>query len=261
MIQLNFKEYGSGENYLVILHGFLGTLDNWHTLAQAWAEQGLHVFSLDARNHGKSPHTASHSIALMVEDVKDFLTQQKINSTAILGHSMGGKVAMQFALTYPDLTTRIIVADIAPRPYRSGAHDEVFKAITNVDLNRAQTRKEIEQSMAVYLGDMGTRQFIMKSLGRVDDAHYRWKFNAQVLQRDYIQILHEINSPTPYLKPVIFLKGDQSLYIQEKDHFLINKLFPKADIITIERAGHWLHADSPQQVFQKVKDFLYSTSL
>lgn len=255
-IELNYKEYGTGDNNLIILHGFLGSLDNWHSLATEWANAGLHVFALDQRNHGKSPHTSSHSINLMVDDVRDFMQQHQLNKASVLGHSMGGKVAMQFALTYPELTNKLIVADMAPRPYRNGAHDDVFKAINNVNLSKAQTRKEVELAMAEYLGDFGTRQFVMKGLDRVDEAHYKWKFNVDVLKRDYVNILVEINSSTSFDGDVLFIRGGNSLYVQEKDLALIEKLFPNYKLVTVEQAGHWLHADKPKVVLDEVLKFM-----
>ena len=256
MITLNYKEYGSGEKYFIILHGFLGSLDNWHSLATEWGNHGLHVFVVDQRNHGKSPHTSSHSIPLMVGDVKDFMEQHHITKTTLLGHSMGGKVAMQFALTYPELTDKLIVADMAPRPYRNGAHDDVFKAINNVDLSKAQTRKDVEQAMAQYLGDFGTRQFIMKGLDRADESHYTWKFNVEVLKRDYINILQEIYSLNHFLGDALFIRGGNSLYVQEKDLPAIHKLFPHYKLVTVDDAGHWLHADKPKKVIEEVMNFL-----
>lgn len=256
MIQLNYKEYGTSGPILIILHGFLGSLDNWHSLATEWGNNGLHVFTLDARNHGKSPHTDAHSIQLMVEDVKDFMLQKHIAKANILGHSMGGKVAMQFALTYPELTEKLLVADMAPRAYRVGAHDDVFNAINNVDLNKAQTRKEVDEAMAVYLGDFGTRQFVMKGLERTDDEHYKWKFNVATLQKDYEDILHKIEANHPFNKPVLFLRGALSLYIQEKDFALMQELFPNHQLITLEKAGHWLHADQPKLFGKAVLDFV-----
>ena len=256
MIQLNYKEYGTSGAPLIILHGFLGSLDNWHSLATEWSNHGLHVFSLDARNHGKSPHTSRHTITLMVDDVRDFMEQHQLQKASILGHSMGGKVAMQFALTYPELTEKLLVADMAPRAYREGAHNDVFKAINHVDLTKAQTRKEVDEAMAVYLGDFGTRQFVMKGLERVDDSHYKWKFNTATLHQDYREILLKVESDKPFNGQVLFLRGSLSLYIQEKDFTLMQELFPNHQLVSIEKAGHWLHADQPKLFFKAVVDFI-----
>lgn len=256
MLTLNYKEYGSGSNIIIVLHGFLGSLDNWHTLATEWAGKDLHIYTLDQRNHGRSPHTEDHSIQLMANDLYDFMQQHHISDATILGHSMGGKVAMQFALDHPEQISKLIVADMAPRGYRGGAHDDVFRAIRNVDLSKAQLRKEVEQAMAEYLGDFGTRQFVMKSLDRIDEGHYRWKFNIDVLEREYTDMIREVNSEHVFEKPALFIKGGNSLYIQDKDLPLIEKLFPFYILKTIEHSGHWLHADNPKSFSEIVLDFV-----
>lgn len=257
MIELNYKEYGSGDHYLIILHGFLGSLDNWHSLATEFGNSGLHVFSLDLRNHGKSPHTESHSIQLMVDDLNDFMFQRGIEQSIILGHSMGGKVAMLFALQFSSLCTQLIVADIAPKQYKPG-HDEVFNAIFEVDLTHISSRKEAEESMKKYLGDFGTRQFILKNLERTSDGKYNWKFNLKTLYNDYTGINTEIKSSYTYDLPTLFLKGELSLYIKEEDFPKIVSLFPKAQLNIIPNAGHWLHADNPVLFKEAVLDFCNS---
>ncbi|MFN5026145.1 MAG: alpha/beta fold hydrolase [Bacteroidota bacterium] len=255
MLHLNFKTYGSGEHTLIIIHGFLGSLDNWHTLATRWGEAGIQVFSLDMRNHGKSPHTHTHSIDDMVQDVVDFMQQQHLSSATLLGHSMGGKVAMQCALNHPGLVEKLIVADMAPRAYRHG-HDDVFKAIQNIDLSAVQSRKEAEDAMKPYLGDFGTRQFILKNLERTDSGHYSWKFNLTTLLHEYEEILKPIDSVTTYSHPALFLKGELSVYIKDTDREHILKLFPLAKVVSVSQAGHWLHADQPEIFFKYVHDFV-----
>jgi pimeloyl-ACP methyl ester carboxylesterase len=192
----------------------------------------------------------------MADDLRDFMQQHNIGEAAILGHSMGGKVAMQFALDHPDRVNKLIVADMAPRGYRGGAHDDVFRAIRNVDLSKAQLRKDVEQAMAEYLGDFGTRQFVMKSLDRVDEGHYRWKFNIDVLEREYPDMIREVNSDHSFDKPVLFVRGGNSLYIQDKDLDLIAKLFPDYTLKTIDNSGHWLHADNPKAFSEIVMEFV-----
>jgi esterase len=254
MIDLNFKEYGSGDNSVIILHGFLGSLDNWHTLATDWSKAGLHIYSLDLRNHGKSPHTETHSIQLMVDDLNDFMFQHHIEKATILGHSMGGKVAMLFALQYPSLCTQLIVADIAPKEYKRG-HDEIFTAIFEVNLNSIQTRKEAEEAMKPFIGDFGTRQFILKNLERKSDGEYSWKFNIRTLFQDYDEIRKPIKSLHTYNEPTLFLKGSLSTYIQDEDINAIKSLFPYMQIKTIADAGHWLHADKPTVFYETILAF------
>jgi esterase len=255
MLELNFKEYGEGENNLIVLHGFLGSLDNWHTLATEWGKAGLHVYTLDLRNHGKSPHTEHHSIQLMVDDLNDFMFQHHISSATVLGHSMGGKVAMLFALQYPGLCTKLIVSDMAPKAYKRG-HDDVFDAIFQVSLDKITTRKEAEEAMKPFLGDFGTRQFILKSLERTEEGKYEWKFNLKTLFQDYDEIIKSIEMKTTYDNPALFVKGELSAYIKEEDMEKIYQLFPFATLESIGSAGHWIHADKPKEFFETVLNFV-----
>jgi len=254
MLQLNFKEYGQGNQYLIILHGFLGSLDNWHTLATELAKNGLHVFSIDQRNHGKSPHTANHTLQLMVDDLNDFLFQQNIQEAIILGHSMGGKVAMLFSIQFPSLCRKLIVADIAPKEYNRG-HDSVFDAIFQVNLTQITSRKQADDAMTPYLGDLNTRQFILKSLDRNTDGMYEWKFNLQTLTNDYDEIRKSIGINYKYEGETIFIKGGISNYIMDSDTQPILQLFPNATVTNIPNAGHWLHAEKPLEFLAIVLDF------
>jgi esterase len=254
-VKLNYKEYGSGNHVLLILHGFLGSLDNWHTLATLWSTMGLHVYSLDMRNHGKSPHTAEHTIALMADDIIAFLNNQNLNNVMVLGHSMGGKVAMYLALHHPEYVSKLIVADIAPKKYKSGAHDDVFSAIRHVDLNGITTRKEAEVAMIPFLGDFSTRQFILKSLEREGDT-FKWRFNIETLINQYENVIGDIDAGSPFMKDVLFLKGSQSLYIKSEDETAIKRLFPMAMLTEIDKAGHWLHADNPNAFTESILKFV-----
>ncbi len=255
MIQLNYKQYGSSGPALIILHGFLGSLDNWHTLSTEWGKAGFMVYAIDQRNHGKSPHTATHTIADMAEDLYDFMFDHHIEKATILGHSMGGKVAMFFALKYPEKTEKLIVADMAPRAYKHG-HDDVFNAIKNVNLTAIQTRKEAEEAMKPFLGDSGTRQFVLKNLERTTEGRYTWKFNFETLYRDYEDILKPAETTSFYAGKTLFIRGGLSLYIRDKDMELIHTLFPEAKLETINQAGHWLHAEKPTEFFDLVTRFM-----
>jgi esterase len=255
MIQLNFKKYGEGATNLIILHGFLGSLDNWHTLATDWGKSYLTVYAIDQRNHGKSPHTDTHTIADMVDDLYNFMQQFHIDKAIILGHSMGGKVAMQFALSYPMQTEKLIVADMSPRAYKHG-HDDVFNAIKSIELSRIQSRKEADEAMKPFLSDFGTRQFVLKNLERNEIGEYKWKFNLKTLYKDYENILLETHANNKYNGPVLFLKGGLSLYIREQDDVMIKKLFPHAELAIIEEAGHWLHAEKPKAFYELVLNFI-----
>jgi esterase len=252
-MQLNFKKLGSGEA-LIILHGFMGSLDNWQSLANEFAKS-YEVYLIDARNHGKSPHTATHSIAEMVEDLFDFLHQQQISKANIIGHSMGGKVAMQFAVNYPSCVNKLVIADIAAKKYGRG-HDDVFEALYAIDLTKIQTRKQAEEAMLPHVSEFGTRQFLLKNLERLENGTYQWKMNLDVLHRDYEEITLEVKTNKPITIPVLFLKGELSRYIKNEDWDQIQSIFPKAELKEISKAGHWLHADNPKEFYEKVIAFL-----
>jgi pimeloyl-ACP methyl ester carboxylesterase len=252
-MQLNFKKLGSGEA-LIILHGFMGSLDNWQSLANEFAKS-FEVYLIDARNHGKSPHTSTHSIAEMVDDLFDFMQQQHISQAHIIGHSMGGKVAMQFAVNYPNCVNKLVVADIAAKKYERG-HDDVFEALYAIDLTKIETRKQAEEAMLPHVSEFSTRQFLLKNLERLENGTYQWKMNLGVLHRDYDEITQEVKSIMPITIPVLFLKGELSKYIKHEDWEQIQSIFPMAELKEISKAGHWLHADNPKEFYEKVMIFL-----
>lgn len=250
---LNYKEYGEGQP-LLILHGFMGSLDNWHTLASNFGKK-YHVFAIDQRNHGRSPHTDEHSIALMVEDLKQFIAQHHLSKVNLLGHSMGGKVVMQFALLYPELVQTVIIVDIAPKQYKRG-HDDVFEAIFSVDLNLLESRKQAEEMMLPYVQDFGTRQFLLKNLDRKEDGKYAWKMNLRTLHMDYEEIIKSIESDQPFLGKTLVIKGGKSRYILDSDRADFSHLFPNYSLETIDGAGHWVHAEAPAEFQKLVESFL-----
>lgn len=252
-MQLHYKQYGQGQP-LLILHGFMGSLDNWHTLATQFGNSHS-VFAIDQRNHGKSPHSEKHTLGLMVQDVKQFIETHQLEKVSIIGHSMGGKVAMQFALDYPYLVNKLIVVDIAPRQYKRG-HDDVFKAILAVELAQIESRKHAEQMMEMYVPDFGTRQFLLKNLDRREDGSYAWKMNLQTLHADYDEIIKAVLSKGFFDGQTLIIKGVNSKYIRKEDEFDFNRLFPNNQFIEIPKAGHWVHAEAPQLFFEAVNNFL-----
>jgi pimeloyl-ACP methyl ester carboxylesterase len=232
----------------------MGSLDNWQTLAGKFGDFG-NVITLDQRNHGKSPHTDIHSIPLMVNDLKLFLDQHKLETIYLMGHSMGGKVAMQFALDFPDKVEKLVVVDIAPRKYLRG-HDDVFEAIYAIDLNKIQSRKDAELAMESLMPDYGTRQFLLKNLDRKEDGTYQWKMNLPVLHTYYEEITQEIGSNRKFLNPTLVIKGGKSNYIKQSDEADFLHLFPNYEITSIPNAGHWVHFDQASQFIQVIKSEL-----
>lgn len=255
-MQLNYKSYGSGPA-LIILHGLFGSLDNWQTLAREYADD-FSVYTIDQRNHGKSPQSDSpFTYRQLAADLYEFMEQHGIYETHLLGHSMGGKTVMQFAAEHPDLIDRIVVADMGIRQYPSH-HDLVLDTLDAFPFKDISTRKEADAWMETRIEDFGVRQFLLKSLVRDSSGkqEFRWKFNFPVLLRDYDNILGKVQSDYPIHNPALFLRGGNSEYVRDEDFKDIKTLFPNAVLDTIETAGHWLHAEAPEEFYQKTLSFL-----
>lgn len=252
-MELNYKQFGQGEP-IIILHGLFGTLDNWQTIAKQLSENYM-VFIVDQRNHGKSPHSDEFSYKIMAEDLKEFMFQHHIYEATIIGHSMGGKVAMRFALDYPDMVTKLIVVDIAPKKYKGG-HETIFEAMFELDLDNLKDRKSIDEALKVKIPEDGVRLFLMKNLARQKEGGYRWKMNLPVLYENYQEILSTLEAEEVYDESVLFIRGENSNYIKDDDILDIQELFPLMQLETVSNAGHWVHAENPKVFLEKVHIFL-----
>jgi esterase len=254
MLALNNKTFGQGDP-LIILHGLFGTLDNWQTLGRQISEQYM-VYLIDQRNHGRSPHTDAMDYEMMANDLHYFLEDNWIFRANILGHSMGGKTAMQFALQYPDMVNKLIIVDIAPKEY-VGGHQPIFDALFSLDLNNIEARKEADLQLQQQVKDYGVRQFLLKNLAR-DKASggFRWKMNLPVIYKHYQDILAPPELISPFEGKVLFIRGGRSGYIADEDFMEIYYWFPNARIETIPKAGHWVHAEAPNLLLNMVMDFL-----
>lgn len=255
-MKLNYKEYGRGEP-VIILHGLFGTLDNWQTMARQLAGD-YSVFTLDQRNHGRSPHTEVHDYHSMAEDLKQFMESHWMFNASIIGHSMGGKTAMQFALEHPDMVKKLVVVDIAPKAY-PGSHHDIFDAFLSLELDKIQTREEVELHLSHLIEGEDVRRFLMKNLTRRKGGGFELKINLPVLHRHYEDVLAAVHGSHPFEGPTLFIRGGRSRHIQPGDEVLIKELFPNARIETIEKAGHWVHADAPDELLELVKEFLAKT--
>lgn len=251
-VRLFHKTYGSGSP-VIILHGLLGSLDNWHTVSTRLAER-YQVFSLDQRNHGRSPHLDEMTYDAMAGDLGEFIRSENIGTAALIGHSMGGKTAMEFALRHPSLTSVLVIVDIAPRGY-APHHDHIFEALAAIDLARYSSRSEIDGALSAGIPSIPVRQFLMKNLARDEHNAFRWKVNLDALRRHYDELNRRIVSSVPYPGPTLFLRGSRSDYIEQADEPDIRTLFPKAEIVTVD-SGHWIHAEQPDEFLRVVVDFL-----
>jgi esterase len=251
-MQLNYQSYGKGSP-LVILHGLFGMLDNWHTVGKMLGEH-FRVFLVDQRNHGRSPHSQEWNYDVMAEDIMSFIAQHQISPCFLLGHSMGGKVAMTVALQYSGQVERLIIIDIAPRSYPS-FHDSILETLTSLDLAKYTSRQAVDEALSNGIHDAPVRQFLMKNLARNDDGSFRWKMNLPIIASKYPEILKGIEFGNAFSKPALFVRSTRSSYVVERDLSDIRRLFPRATIVDFE-TGHWVHAEAPLQLTDTVVDFL-----
>jgi pimeloyl-ACP methyl ester carboxylesterase len=252
-MQLHFKETGQGRP-VILLHGLFGSADNWHHIALRLAEH-FQVFALDQRNHGQSPHSDEMNYPLMAADVERFFFARGIQSAFVIGHSMGGKTAMQFALQFPGRVEKLVVADMAPRAY-APAHGKIIAALLALDLPSFKTRQQIEDALAPEIPNLVLRRFLLKNLGRDAAGNFVWKINLRGLSGNYLHLRQPVSALAPFAKPALFIRGGKSNYLKAEDEPLIRELFPQSEIKTIPEAAHWIHADQPEEFLRLVSEFL-----
>lgn len=252
-MKLHYRTMGKGQP-IIILHGVFGTSDNWQTFAKQLSDS-YQIFLLDQRNHGLSPHDDAFDYHVMAEDLREFIETHKLENPIILGHSMGGKVAMFFAVSYPEQFKKMIVVDIAPRAYPVH-HQKILEALGAVKIDQVSSRKEAENQMKPYIAEFGIRQFLLKNLRREDNDSFSWKLNLSVIRDNIERIGEAVDDSQPVEKPILFVGGEKSDYIRKEDHSLITRIFPQAHIVTISGAGHWIHAEQPELLLEQVKQFL-----
>lgn len=248
------KIEGTGKP-LIILHGFLGMSDNWKTLGTQYATLGYEVHLLDLRNHGRSFHSDVFNYEVMAQDIVDYCQEKKLQNSDIIGHSMGGKVAMLLAVEHPELINKLIVGDIGPK-YYAPHHQEILAGLNAVDFSKKPSRTEVDAIVAEYIPDFGTRQFLMKSLYWETPEQLQFRFNLPVFNREIENIGTALPANTRFDKPTLFINGGNSKYIKEEDKAGILNHFPQAVFKTISGVGHWLHAENPKMFFEITAAFL-----
>lgn len=255
MLELNFKTFGQGSP-IVILHGLFGMLDNLQAVGRRLAENHT-VYLVDQRNHGRSPHHENMDYSCMAEDLLHFMESQWMFKAHIIGHSMGGKTAMEFALSHPHMVDKLVVVDIAPKAY-PGGHQDIFDALMSVRLPQLTERSEVFEQLKQHIGDYGVLQFLMKNLTRNKKGGLEWKMNLPVLYKNYRNLLASIDADEPFDGPALFIRGGKSDYILDEDLFAIRALFPGARLETIHGSGHWVHAERPEELLRLARGFLES---
>ena len=250
---LHFESIGHGPP-LVVLHGLFGSLDNWRAVSNKLAGH-FQVLAVDQRNHGRSFHSPNMSYPLMAEDIFEFLERQGLGCASLLGHSMGGKTAMEFALRYPGRVDKLIVADIAPRAYPP-RHQDILDALLSLDLAACGSRQQMEAALAPAIRDKLTRQFLLKSVERNAQGAFGWRMNLQGIADNYGRLCEALDQGRACSRPVLFIGGAKSDYLVAEDFDPIHRLFPHAQFQSLAGAGHWVHADAPQAFAGLVLEFL-----
>jgi pimeloyl-ACP methyl ester carboxylesterase len=244
-MKLVSRVYGEGRP-LIILHGLFGMNDNWQTHAKNYAELGFEVHTLDQRNHGQSPHSDDFSYQLMADDLLEYLQDCNIKKASIIGHSMGGKVAMLFAAQHPEFVEKLLVVDIAPKAYPLH-HQKYFKALKQLDFETLKSRGEADKILAKYIENFGVRQFLLKSLYWVEKGKLALRFNLKAIEVNINMVGEPLFEDAVFTGETLFINGSESGYILPEDEELIHHHFPMARIYTIENAGHWVHAEAPEE--------------
>jgi esterase len=250
-MQLHYKSSGEGPA-LIILHGLFGSSDNWLSIAKELSADYT-VYLPDQRNHGRSPRSDQFDYAGMSQDLLEFIEEHQLDKPMIMGHSMGGKTAMYFALRHPDKLSKLIVVDIAPRHYPVH-HDTIIQGLQSVDIANIRSRQEADEQLARYEPHPTVRMFLLKNLYREGDS-FAWRINLPVISAQ-IENVGEAMSGGPVTNPTLFINGVKSDYIRPEDMELIHRLFPNAEHEEIAGAGHWVHAEKPEEFLKVVRKFI-----
>ncbi|HJX70992.1 MAG TPA: alpha/beta fold hydrolase [Bacteroidales bacterium] len=268
-MKLFYRKFGHGCP-LIILHGLYGSSDNWVSFARSLSGH-FKVYIPDQRNHGQSPNHSHHSYEDLRDDLSEFIHEHSIINPVLIGHSMGGKTAMFFASRYPELIRALIVIDISPGKYNEDEeentrflkHRDILRILSELPVEDFKSREDADKALHQYIRIERIRNFLLKNLTRDENGGFRWKLNLPVLRSNLDHIMAGLENEQ-FLHPdypVLFVKGELSDYISEKDVRIITTLFPAAQIKTIHGAGHWIHAEKPDELFTTIYEFLKNNHL
>ncbi len=255
-MKLFFREYPAAKPnapVMIIMHGLFGSCDNWLTQAKLFA-QDYHVFTIDQRNHGLSPHSDDFDYTFMVKDLVEFIDDHQLHNPIIIGHSMGGKTAMNFAIAHPDKLDRLIVVDIAPRSYNL-EHYTIADGLNAITIDSLTSRNEADEQLARFVPEADVRQFLLKNLQRKPEGGFSWKINLKVITAKLSNVGVDLHYKGTFDKPTLFIKGNRSNYIKDSDANLILQYFPQAKLEGMD-TGHWVQAEKPQEFVTLVHNYL-----
>ncbi|MVM35757.1 alpha/beta fold hydrolase [Spirosoma sp. HMF4905] len=254
-MKLFSRQTGETGPAIVILHGVFGSSDNWLTISKTIAARGYRVFALDQRNHGQSPRSNDQDYQSMAVDLREFLIDHNLDKPILVGHSMGGKTVMQYAMLYPGTFQKLVVVDIAPKFYPVH-HAELIRGLKAIDLASIKGRNEADAVLQQYEPLLPVRQFLLKNLYRNEQGKFDWRINIPVIERELHGIGEELINPKIVTEPTLFMRGSESPYILDEDIPVIKRIFPNAQIETIQGAGHWVQAEKPVEFVEVLMKFI-----
>lgn len=263
-MKLFFRKYGSGEP-LVILHGLYGSSDNWFSIAKL-LEKSFSVYLLDLRNHGQSPHSEIHDYDSMCTDIEEFIEQNKLKNIYLMGHSMGGKVAINLVKKNPNLVKKLIIVDISPFTYENdsdsieiiNSHIKILKILSNLNIDKFKSREDVDMLLSKSITDNKLRQFLLKNLKRNSKNEFYWTFNLNSLRANIYEILLNncLNENYEITVQTLFIKGENSNYIPFEHLDKIKLIFKNSDIVTIKNSGHWVHTENTNDFIESIEKFI-----
>jgi esterase len=239
---------------VIILHGLLGSSDNWRAISKRLSPN-YKVYTVDLRNHGQSPHSEIMTYPVMADDLRELLEGESLSECHVVGHSMGGKVAMQFATSNPDRVSKLVIVDIAPKSYPPSQR-AILAALENLDPQTFATFGDIDAALAPAISEVALRQFLIKNIARVPSGGFQWRIDLSSIAKGYDNLTRPIIAAAAYDKPTLFMRGGRSEYIAETDLPSIRAIFTRAELVTIANAGHWLHAEDTDEFLQILTAFL-----
>ena len=257
-MELFYREYGHGQP-LIILHGLLGISDNWAGIARNLAGEGFRVLVPDQRNHGHSPKHPVLNYYALTDDLSEFIESNQLENPVILGHSMGGKVAMRYTLEHPGMVSRLIVVDTSLRTYvRFNYHLKLIDAMLAIDFGQVQSRQEVKKLLSEKIREERLVQFLVKNLYWKEKGRLDWRPNLQAISYHVDSMYDGVFYSTRFDKPALFIRGGKSDYVLDEDFPAIYQNFPQASVATIEQGTHWVHADEPGEFYRILVEFLRS---
>lgn len=265
-MKLFYRESGKGYP-LIILHGLYGSSDNWVSIVKE-LEMYFRVINVDQRNHGQSPHSPEHNYALMADDLLELFDDLQLEKANIIGHSMGGKVAMHFAYEHPERITSLVVVDIAPWSHLEGneqsaqivsEHQKIIEGLKSIPLKSLKSRNEADERLANWVKEEMVRQFLLKNLKRESDGSFSWKLNLLAISNNITNMMEGIVKESLNKSNdvrTLFIKGNLSNYIPSEKEERLSKYFTNSSIAKIDGAGHWVHAEKPKEFINAILAFL-----